>query len=40
MSDGELVLWESLEQIKLKLDGDRNALLKTFLAFTDGAREA
>jgi ABC-type multidrug transport system ATPase subunit len=40
ISGGETVLWESLEQIKLKLDGDRNALLKTFLAFTDGAREA
>ena len=40
ISGGETVLWESLEQIKLKIDGDRNALLKTFLAFTDGAREA
>ena len=35
MSKGKMVLWSSLENIKQKLDNDSNALLKTFLAFTD-----
>lgn len=39
ISRGKIVLWESLENIKAKLDGEQRALLKTFLAFTDGAEE-
>ena len=35
MSKGKMALWSSLENIKKKLDNDANALLKTFLAFTD-----
>ena len=35
MANGKMELWSSLENIKQKLDNDSNALLKTFLAFTD-----
>ena len=34
ISKGRLELWSSLEVIKEKLNGDPNALLKTFMAFT------
>ena len=36
MANGKMELWSSLENIKQKLDNDPNALLKTFMAFSDG----
>jgi ABC-2 type transport system ATP-binding protein len=35
MSNGKMALWSTLENINEKLDGDPNALIKTFLAFSD-----
>ena len=35
LSNGELGLWSSLDNIKQKLDNDPNALLKVFAAFSD-----
>ena len=35
MSKGKIELWSSLENIKQKLNNDPNALLKTFIAFSD-----
>jgi ABC-type multidrug transport system ATPase subunit len=36
MANGKMELWSSFENIKQKLDNDPNALLKTFMAFSDG----
>ena len=35
MANGKMALWSSLDNIKAKLNNDANALLETFLAFTD-----
>jgi ABC-type multidrug transport system ATPase subunit len=35
MANGKMALWSSLDNIKAKLNNDVNALLETFLAFTD-----
>ena len=40
ISKGKIALWSSLDNIREKLDNDPNALLKTFIAFTDEAEDA
>ena len=35
IAKGKMALWSSLDNIKAKLNNDPNALLETFLAFTD-----
>ena len=39
MSNGKMVLWSTLENIKEKLDNDSQALSKTFVAFAGGGIE-
>ena len=38
ISNGEMALWSSLDNIKERLNNDSNALLKTFAAFTDNGK--